>query len=208
MDLAALVARAESRYRDASNAVVTETGWADYINDAYMDVIAASPLWPFLEVAAASVTVPAGQGSVALPADVFRVSSVFNSTDKTTLAPLTDLSDYLSHFPDPAATLGTPEFYRLRGSTIHVLPWPAVATALSINGHQPPAPLTTSAEPVFPEQYHRMLISGALAYAYEDDGNLKQSQVHGARFSGLLADMKSDLLSSRTSKYPTILDDF
>lgn len=208
MILTDLVARCSSRYRDASGSIVDTAGWEGYVNDVYADVIAASPLWPFLEVSASSVTVLAGTGSIALPSDVFRVSAVHDTTNKNVLAPLTDLSDYRTHFPDPASALGTPEYYRIRGSSIHVLPWPAAATNLALDVYQPPAALTAADEPVFPEQYHRILVAGALSYAYEDDGNLKQAEVHGKTFSRLLSGMLADLLSPRTSKYPTILDDF
>lgn len=207
MILSALVTRCASRYRDLGSAVVNTAGWENYLNDAYADVIAASPLWPFLNSSFDAV-LAAGQSSVELPPDVFRVSAAFNATDDILLTPITDTSSFLDRFPNPNEDRGVPEFYRMQGTFLQVYPWPAVPTAIALEVYSPPAPLTSADEPAFPEQYHRMLVAAALAYAYEDDGNLKQSQAHGATFARLLGDMKNDLMSPRTPKYPTILDDF
>lgn len=204
-----LVTRCSSRYRDTTNRLVTAAEWADYINDAYTSVVAASPLWPFLETRDESLSVAAGAASVSLPTDGWRVSAVYNATDKIRMRQLDGRSDYRDWFPDPAGSLGTPEFYRLRSNVLEVYPRPAVTTEIDVDVFVPPAELTAGAqEPVFPEQYHRILVYGALALAYEDDDNLPRMQAAQARRDQLLADMLRDLLGPRTDSYPGILDNF
>jgi response regulator RpfG family c-di-GMP phosphodiesterase len=72
----------------------------------------------------------------------------------------------------------------------------------------PPADLTASDAPVFPAQYHRILVLGALVRAYEDDGALEQAGYYENRFQRMLMGMKGDLLSPRHEGYPPIVDNF
>lgn len=202
----AIVDRCEARYGDTGNAVVSAADWLEYVNDAYMDVVAADPYWPFLETQTTGLSVTGGTGSVALPADAWRVTSVYNSTDKIPLTPIPGRSNYRRYYPDPASSLGVPQFYRLRGATLEVYPWPSSTTLLTIDTATPPAALTTGTEPIFPEQYHRILVVGALAKVYEDDANAAMAASHQARFDRLLQAMRTDLLSPRDEGFPQILD--
>lgn len=199
-----MVLRCAARFRDVAYDIVTAAQWASYLEDAYQDVVAASPYWPFLE-SRATVNVTT-TGTVALPSDSWKVTAVYNDTDKYPLAPIDGRVEYRHMFPDPAAAVGPPRYYRLRGANIDVFPTPLVTTALILDTRLPPAALTASTEPIFPEQYHRALVSGALAYAYEDDGNPAQAGIHRGTFDKLLYAMIQDLLDTRTEHYPTILD--
>lgn len=206
MDRDALVGRCEDRFRDTGNAIYTASVWADYINDAYSDVLSASPWWPFLMARASnSVT---SSGEVTLPTDAWRVTAVYNDTDNYVLQPIDGNSDYRYYFPDADANLGNPTHYRLRANVLEVYPRPAATITVVIDYTVAPAQLGASDEPVFPEQYHRMLISGAMAYAYEDDDNMQQAQTHRAKFEQYLERMKDDLLVSRSERYHGIVDDF
>lgn len=202
----AMASRCAFRFGDSGHEVIDEAGWLDYLNDAYMDVIADSPLWPFLQGQASSLVVAAGTGSVALPADVWRVSGVYSATDDIPLTPIPGQAQYLHWFPDPENNLGTPGYYRLQGNMLEVYPWPAVDTTLAVSVAAPPPALALDTEPVFPEQYHRLLVLGALAKAYEDDESAGMAASHQARFERLLQAMKLDLLSPRDEGYPTIAD--
>jgi len=62
--------------------------------------------------------------------------------------------------------------------------------------------------PVFPSQYHRLLVEGALARAYLDDGNDKWSTMHFDREAKLLAGMVNDLLGPRQQRFSQIVDDW
>lgn len=164
-----------------------------------MDVVGADPNWPFLEVRNASLSIAGGMAETTLPADVWRVTSVYNATDKIPLTPIPGRADFRHWFPAPADGLGIPLFYRLRGNVLEVYPWPAVTTEIDVDVAQPPAALTAGAdEPIFPEQFHQLLVLGALARAYEDDGAPNQATPYQGRYERLLQSMKQDLLSVRT----------
>lgn len=201
----AIVDRAEARFGDPENSVYTAAEWLDYVNDSYMDVVAAAD-WPFLEGQVTNLSVTAGTGSVALPTDVFRVTAVYNATDDIPLSPIPGRADYRRYFPNADAFLAIPLFYRLRNTTLEVYPYAATATVLHVDTVVPPAAIATGTEPVFPEQYHRILVLGALAKAHEDDENIPQADRYQARFDRLLANMTQDLLSPRTESYPEISD--
>lgn len=205
MDRDALVARAETRFRDTNNNVYSPAEWADYVNDAYLDVVAADPYWPFLESRDTSLSVTAGTNTVTLPADVWRVTAVYNATDSFPMHPLHGRSEYRTWYPDATQT-GSPTFYRLRGNILEVFPTAAATTEIDVDTFDPPATLGAADEPVFPSQYHRLLVSGALAYAYDDDGNLQQGALHRGRFEQGIERMRADLLSPRLETYPTVID--
>lgn len=206
MDLTALTTRCESRFRDTTNAVISEAQWKDYLNDAYADVHAASDVWPYLEARATNEVTTSGQ--ITLPTNVFRVTAVFNVTDELAMVPLQTRGEYRRWFADQTET-GTPLYYRLRSNELELYPTPAVATEVAIDYWVPPADLSAGGDvPAFPAQYHRMLVAGALAYAYEDDGNPQQAEVHRARFERLLSQMKHELLGPRTEGYAEIVDNW
>lgn len=201
----ALVDRAELRFGDTTNAVYSEVEWLAYVNDAYMDVITAAPSWPFMESRDTSLEVTSS-GSTTLPDDVWRITAVYNATDGISLAPIPGQAEYRRYFPQPAEGLGMPLFYRLQGRTLEVYPFPAVTTALHLDVLVPPAEVTLVTEPIFAEQWHRILVLGALAKAYEDDENPQQAAVFQGRFDRMLRDMQMDLLSPRTEGSHVIQD--
>lgn len=207
MNVADLTTTCELRFRDTANAIVSEPLWLEYLNLSHVDVVTADPYWPFLESQTTSLVVSSGAGTVALPTDSLRVSAVYNATRDVALVPIDGRSEYRHWFPNADENLGTPQFYRLRGSTLEVYPFADTATTLHVDYFVHPGALV-SGEPVFPEAYHRILVHGALAYAYEDDGQLQQADVHRAQFERLLQRMRMDLLSPRTESFPMIVDNF
>lgn len=194
-----LAARCAVRFGDPDNNVISEPQWFDHLNDAYREVLGARGDWPFLETRTTGLTVTANTGSVALPTDVTRVSAVFDATDDWPLVEATwriDASD---------TALGTPGWYQVRGGTLYVYPWPTVDTDLTIDHPVVPAELEGGTEPVFPEQYHRILILGAVAQALEDDRD-SASQAYRGRFERMLGTMMTELLKPQGEGYPTIQD--
>jgi hypothetical protein len=211
MQLSALQARCRTRFRDPNQNIVTDTEWTDYLNDAYRDVIAASPHWPFLEtVNCSALVVAANTRSVALPTDVTRVLAVRNATDGFPMRPL--LSGTKQHlYLDPEQNMtGVPEWYRVIAGRIEVWPLPTTPTTLHVEYPAPPSLLAgASDEPVFPEQYHHILVEGALQRAYLDDGNLEQAAVHADQYGSILGNMLLDLVgTAQEDSYPTIVDDW
>lgn len=201
--------RCETRYRDTGNHLVTATEWNDYLADAEADVFASSPWWPFHENRNTGLVVTSGAAGVALPTDAIRVNSVLNATDRYPLVPLDGRADYRHLYNDPAGQLGNPTHYRLQGLTLEVYPRSQSTLTLEVDYMAAPAVLSSdTAEPVFPETYHRLLVYGALAYAYEDDSLPDMATVHRSRFEQLLERMKDDLLVTRQERYHGITDDF
>lgn len=206
MDLVALRTRVETRAQDAGNRVFSEAEIDGYINDAYMDVVAARFDWPFMETRRTQVTVSAGATSVALPADVWHVAAVFNATDGVAMSPIDGRNQARHLYPDPGA--GAPILYRVLGANLEVYPAPTVATTIELDAFAPPAELTATAEPAFPRQHHRILVSGALSFLYEDDGNMEAAAGHRARFEQGIQRLAQDLFAPRQEGYPGITDTF
>lgn len=208
MNLTALRDRCESRFGDTANRIVTEAEWLDYLNEAYMEVVGAEPMWPFLETRTTSLTISAGGQSVALPTDVTRVTAVFNATDKIPLAPIPGQAQFRHYFPDTSSQ-GMPLFYRLYAGNIDVYPTSQSAITLHVDHPAPSVPLALGAdEPAFPEQYHNLLVYGALSLAYEDYPEIdpQGADRNRGRFTRLLENMRVELLQPRHEGYPGIMD--
>lgn len=65
-----------------------------------------------------------------------------------------------------------------------------------------------SGSPVWPSQYHDILIPGALAQAFLDDGNVSQAAEYEKRFDAAVAGMRATVLLSRTETNQYIRDTF
>lgn len=204
--LAQLRTTLSSRFRDASFQVYTSAEYDSYLNDAYADIIGRHPYWPFLEQRS-PLAVTAQAAGVALPTNASRVRSVYNVTDQIILTQY-DGPDYRLDYPNLETSFGPPLEYRLLGTTLEVLPRPTVATNLSVEFYAGPASLAAGDTPIIPDPWQRLMVVGALALAYEDDGNLTQSSAHTARFEAGIQSMANDLLSSRTGRYPGIVDNW
>lgn len=204
-----LIERAEFRFGDTNNAIVSEAQWLDYFQDAYDEGNGYSPFWPFTEVTDTSASIAAGANSVSLEteqAGSWRVTAVLNTTDDYPLRPLVG-SPY-DDYPTLADDQGSPQVYRLRSNTLEVFPYTDHAIVLRIEVLKPPAVLANdSASPVWPPEFHRVLIDGALSLAYRDDGNDAFAERHRERFQEGLAKMEEALLSgARMESYPQIID--
>ncbi len=68
--------------------------------------------------------------------------------------------------------------------------------------------LAAGDSPAFPQQYHRMLVDGALSLAYADDGNGSLAKFYDERFVKKLEQMKADLLDHQEEGSYVIVDDF
>ena len=205
MNLTQIRTRCQARFRDTNGDVYTSDEWDGYINDAYADAITASPAWPFLVALATDMRMGLS-GEATLPEGAWRVTSVHCVSDGITLRPVEAPDDHLRLYPDPSVT-GTPELYRVRANVLEVYPHPDAQRELRVEYVvHPDELLFASDEPVFPVPYHRLLVPGALSYAYEDDGNADMAALHRSRFEDGLARMHADLLTIQTEGFQGIPD--
>lgn len=198
---------AAARFRDVSNAIVSPTLWLQYLNDSYNEINRFSPLWPWLETAEQTVTVPAATRSIALPTDIWSANWVYNTTDDWPMIPQEGRGDQFTQ-GNLRSDNGQPTTYRLRGAVLEVFPLPLVATTFVLEGTLVPAALAGAGVPVFGQQWDGVLIDGMLAQAYDDDGNDKWADRHQAKFQTGMAKMRDFVLLARTQTNQTIRDRF
>ena len=208
--------RCRSRFRDVLTTVYDDAEWNAYLNEALADVVNASPWWPWAEQHSNVITVPAGTDQIGLTVqltDAVKVHTVWNRTDEMLLQPISREQAF-RRFPitgtDTVGERGTPAAYRTQGNLLYVYPTPETATDLIIEystGAWPDLD-SDSAVPPFAERYHPMLIDGALARAYTDDGNVEQSTIHQGRFDKTLANLMHEMLSGRPGGYHALVDNW
>lgn len=199
--------RCAVRFSDASNQIISDATWKDYVNQRYRMVDAASPFWPWKETRTTSATITAGSRTVAIPTG-FTVMSVFNYTATNKMEPLESGTEALRLWPDQTER-GTPLNYRVFNDDIEVYPLPDVDTTLYVEYLASVTALSADGDtPVFPSQFHDMLTEGALADAYLDDGNVEQYRIHEGLFQGMLKDLMVSLLDSRNERYTEIVDNY
>lgn len=217
MNLGTIRTRCKTRWRDPTNAILTDQNWTDYINDTYHDVLAASPFWPFAQSSSSSVVVNQGVRSALLPnVNVLGVTAVYNVTDLYPMQPVEGSDRVYRDWPDQTE-VGLVGAYRLRGNTIEVYPLPDKNVTLKIEFQSVPVDLAADVDvPPWPAQFHDMLVDGAMHKAYEDDGAV-------FRFGRMVADLAGGyeqafqtklqalmayVFSGSTSRYPGIVDTF
>lgn len=202
---AQLVTLCENRFQDPSHNIYTAADWQMYLGFAEADVYAGSPWWPMDEAKATNTITVASGGEVTLPTDCYRLNSVYNVSDDF---PIPFLSGRMNSQTSPSDT-GVPFYYQLRNNVLVIFPKPDRDTDISITYMVAPPLMAADGDiPNFPSTYHRMLVFGALGYAYEDDNNLTMSAPNKARFDAMLERLKDDMLNSRSESYTQIQDDW
>lgn len=279
-----LATRCAVRFKDENNAVVSASAWLSYLNEAYNQVNAESPWWPWLETSEQTLSFTANNRVANLPTDVLTVNWAYNVTDDFRLIDQMGRGDFF-HQDHIRSEIGQPVTYRLRGSTMELNAAPSqnttvvaecnlMPTALAVEtyvirdvagaaaGNITVAGITTADTiisvvgikdsdqslhdytseftitatntinniagtattgyhlavtvrtfsganaPVWPSAYHDLLIDGALAAAYLDDGNPGQATAYAQRFEGKVSGMKNALLGPRTEANAPIRDTF
>lgn len=203
----ALVTTAGSRFKDPSNNVISAAEWSEYLNTCYAFVNAASAVWPWLEVVApGTLAFAQGTATAALPGDVLTIQNAWNTTDDFPLVPLVGDRQQLTIYDTNNAQQGMPTNYRLVGGSMIVYPVPDHAVSVKIEYLLGPTALSTTIEPVWPEMYHRILVTGMLSLAYGDDGNPKEAERRWALFEKEIGQMMRQVLSTRDQGYPGIED--
>lgn len=211
MQFSAIRTRCAVRFKDPANVIITDATWKDYVNHRYHEALGHSGLLraPWNEAVTTSLSVTAETRSATLPVDAWHVNSVYNSTALVKMEPLEGIAEHLRYWPDLTED-GTPVTYRIRNNTIEVYPLPSVTTALRVEYVAQLAVLSADADlPVFPQNFHgRLLVDGALADAYLDDGNQKQYDTHEAIFQAAIKDLVMWAGETQTERYPEVTDNF
>lgn len=168
-----------------------------WLNQAYRE-IANLQSWPFLVT---TTTGTAGAGEVSLP-DVRKVLYVLADGRTLSHVRIEDLTD--GSF-DLTRT-GTPIYWYLEGSVLKT--WPAGGTVTVRYSKRLP-PLSGTSEPVFDEEYHDLIVDGAMLRAYKDTDNFEAYASLRQVYDASLAQMTEDYqLTSRETSYITILDPY
>lgn len=200
-----LKTRCAVRFQDPDNDVISDADWGEYVNDALRSVYSISPGLPVLDTRS-TVDLTAGVQYVALPEDCFALHSVYDATNDYVLDPVSNRAAIDNDFP--STSTGAPEFYRTVGNLLYVYPTPDTAVTLRLEYPGGFAPLTGTDEPYFPEQFHHILVDGALALAYEDDGNASMADRHGSKFQAGRGELLAFLTTNRHGSHHEITDTF
>lgn len=218
MNLGDIRNRCRSRFRDVFGAIYDDTEWNLYINEALTDVVNASPMWPFLETTSAVVTRGAAHDRLTLGLDIpsaMRVIDVWNLTEGIQLVETADSRQADANHPlSPPATVperGITTSYHRLGNALLLLPPPAADTDFRVDyvsGLMTDLVADEDTPSALPDRYHRMLIDGAMARAYQDDGNMDQHNAAKAAFDSQLANLMTELIGGRNEDYPALIDNF
>lgn len=212
MNTADLIARCKQRYKDLAGRIITDDEWLLYLNEAYEEVIAAHPDWPWLHMTDQQTLAP-GASEIPLDGYTTRVLSVYNRTDGIHMRPLPDTTGLHLDYYTPDST-GAPEAYRYlqgpaadgsgRDPKIVVFPTPDKPTVFDIETY---GDMLVTA-PLMPPAAHTILVHGALAKAYEDDDEFVRSDRHRGLFLGMLHNLIVLAGVPSTEGYPGVLDSF
>jgi hypothetical protein len=188
------------RFRDTSNQVVADNDWKTYINDAYGDMLSRCTWFPWNE-ASSQLTVTASTREIALPADVWQVTAVWDTINFYPLVPLEGRDQVFSEYPQQNE-VGSAMHYRIFNNKLQVYPMPSVNTPYVVEYISRPADLVADGDsPVFPDTYHTTVVEGAVALAYRDDGNLQMAGAFEAAYEAQVAKFLVDLMQPRNSRY-------
>lgn len=198
------------RLRDRTAIVFQCDVMCNMANDAYSKIIGANPHWPFKETLdqAADMIVTPPANSVTLPTDATAVLDILNTTDDIPMREITGRKTWAQMFPLQGDAPGPPLYYRIFNNSIQVFPYPSQVTQLRVEYKVRPGRFAGATDvPVFPSEYHGLIVEYIMALAYTDDGNPAMAAQHMAVFEQRLAEMKADLLGPRGDSYAQINDD-
>jgi hypothetical protein len=196
---------AATRFRDPTNVIVSDADWKNYVNTSYGDTNMRLPYAPWNELSA-TITINAGVRSGPLPTDVNRVTAVWNSTDQFPMVPLEGRMQVFNEYPQQIET-GQSMHYRIFGNALYVYPLPQANTSFTVEYLKAPADLLNDADiPAFPETYHDILVSGAVALAYRDDGNIPMAQEYDKEAEDMVRALIQESMQPRQDRYYEITD--
>lgn len=281
-----MITRCSVRFQDENFDNKSEAAWLGYLNDAYRDVISANPLWPFLHQTT-TLTIPAMSRGVTLPANVLKLTSVYNLTDQYPMRAIEGDTQHIRRYPDQTVD-GVASRYRVFNDQLQVWPLPTATIDVVVDYIIAPADLGSGASnviasttgdvagahtiaiaaedilltvvavelsgghsvtdltdefvvtgtntidntggtdttgsmlvitytdvsaaaadtPVFPAQWHNILVESSLMRACVDDDQAKQAQVYQLAYQTMLTAMVRDLTAGQQDRNPEIVDNW
>jgi hypothetical protein len=205
MQFSAIRTYCATRFRDTGNVIVTDAQWKDYVNTAYGDTLMRMPYAPWNE-ASTTVTIAASTRSGSLPTNVFKVLAVYDATNGFPMVPLEGRAQVFNEYPQQTE-VGQAMHYRIFGGSLYVYPLPQSSTSYTVEYLVMPADLSADGDvPAFPEVWHDILVSGAVALAYRDDGNIAMAQEYEKEAAAMMAALIQDAMQPRQDRYYEIVD--
>lgn len=201
MDLGTMRDRAKRRFRDLNNIFVLDASWNQHINAAWGEFWQAAR-WPF-RLTQTSMTLTMQTHSIDLTTDIIEfINDVYDLTQDRALLPVPEIGSrpdeikyrewlFLQHQPSE------PIFYQMVGEKLFIFPSPRDADhqiQISYAEQDPPIMSADSDTPTdLPTRYHDALVSGAVAKAHLDDGNVEAAGAYYEEFNRILQQAFSEL---------------
>jgi hypothetical protein len=195
-----LYARGTDYLEEDADGVARAERW---LNQAYRKILNLQA-WPFLQASAQGI---GGDGFVTIP-DLRKIMVVADSSQFAS-RPLqrSTYEELAAAYGVELTRTGTPEYYYLFGTdTIYVFP---VGGAIFVQYIKRVEPLTGTDTPIFDEEYHNLIVDGAMIYAYRDGDNFEAAAALQAEWNLDLASMAEDyMLNSREPLYIQVVDPY
>lgn len=178
-----------------------------WLNDAYRQILNLQP-WPFLVSTATGVS---GSGEVTV-SDLRRAIHVADSDVGTVPGRELEKITYMElvRLGYDVSQTGTPVYYYIErtdgsgGATFKTFPVGGTPVVRYLRRVQP---LSGTDTPVFDEEYHNLIVDGAMLPAYRDGDNFEAAAALQASYDAALASMAEDyMLDSTSTSYIEVVD--
>ena len=192
---AELLARGTNYLEESGASLARADRW---LNEAYREILNAQP-WTFRR------STTSGPPPVSIP-DLQRVRHVLITASFSPLQRITE--DELVEFGVDPATTGTPIYYYVLDGT-SVKTYPMTTDSVTVRYLRRIAPMSGTDEPIFDEEYHGLIVDGAMLKAYADTDNFEAAAALTQMYDRRLSSMAEDYFpESREVTYlePTGLD--
>lgn len=165
----------------------TETARGErWLNQAYREICNLHS-WPFLEAEATGT-----DGTVSIP-DLRRIIAVFDSSGGDNpgrkLKYTTRRALVIEEHTEDLSRTGTPEWFYIENSVVKTYP---VGSDVRVWYRRRIAPLTGTDVPIFDEEYHDLIVDGAMVRAYKDSDNFEAAAALRVEWERGVAAMTED----------------
>lgn len=169
---------------------VTDTYLTTLVNQCVQEVARADE-WPWLQ-ATGTITTIVDTASYALPANFSFGLAIVNTTNNSTIPPISPQTYFHMFGDDDDAKTNATHFTVFNGS-IYLAPVPSEATANKYNlyYYKNPTLLTSlSNEPEWNKAFHWLVVDWVASKLYRRESLMEQSMFHGAEYNATLQEMR------------------